>query len=329
LRTVAVVPHADAIVEGVRTGAPSDEFLDLVVNCVRRAVRLVPSPSGVWTDDEIEEFAYEFLSEKWPKIALKSQALDTDRELRIWMRRVAVNYVNDQGRETPRGRFKHRIERVIGDLDDVRVEAGQVHGPGPAGLVSASDRDALLEPLWAIPTTTTWWAAAGDKDPTPGDRQDMITLIRYVVARADGAVGLDLLADVLAYRLNIPLGWSTGYLDYEVAETYLDEQDEIPPANREAAARLLARLNELELDALPVYVENPDVSTADLGRAIGRGKSTGHTVKTRLVAKLEAFADTDPEAEMALRAIARDVLAGRLERPDRSHSNGEEDNDVP
>jgi hypothetical protein len=188
LGTVAVMPETprDPLLRSVRAGAPDDEFVDLVLSRVRWALRPVPSPSGTWTEEEIEEVTYDFLADKWSKIELKAWELHTDDELRAWMTKVVANYVHDRGRETPSGRLKRRIGRIVGDMGDLRLEGGRVHGVAPGGVVRAHDRDALLEPLWKISTTTAWWSAEGEEDPTPGDREDLMSLIRGVVATADG-----------------------------------------------------------------------------------------------------------------------------------------------
>jgi hypothetical protein len=114
------------------------------------------------------------------------------------------------------------VTRIIGDLDDLEIAGGHVHGP-MTGNVPAHDRDALLSPLWELPIITAWWQDPGD-NPTPGDRDDIIVLVRHVLAAADGPVALDLLVDVLAYRLNLPVGWQVGYLDHETASAVLRDR---------------------------------------------------------------------------------------------------------
>ena len=133
---------------------------------------------------------------------------------------------------------------------------------------------------------------------------------------------MDLLVDLLAYRLNLPVGWQVGYIDHEVASTVIEHTNEVPPASREAAARLLRSLTEHERIALALYAEDPEVSTAKLGAALGRSKATGATVKTSLVTRLNTFAATDPEAEAGIRSIGRDVLTGRFDPSGRSDSGG-------
>lgn len=308
------------MLQSLRAGAPSDAFLDLVTAKVKQALRKVSPPNGAsWTTEELEDVAGD-LTAKWRKISAVVWTMENDNQLRSWVERVAVNFIADRGRETARGRLTHRVKRIIADLDDVQLAGGLVHGPA-TGDIAAHDRDALLRPMWEIPITTSWWQPPGE-DPTPGDRDDIITLVRHVLAGADGPVALDLLVDLLAYRLNLPVGWQVGYIDHEVASTVIEHTNEVPPASREAAARLLRSLTEHERIALALYAEDPEVSTAKLGAALGRSKATGATVKTSLVTRLNTFAATDPEAEAGIRSIGRDVLTGRFDPSGRSDSGG-------
>jgi hypothetical protein len=313
---VAAAPN-DEMLQSIRAGAPSDAFLDLVTLKVGNALGKVPPPSGArWTPEDIDHAAGDLIAAKWPKITAVVWNMENDHQLRSWVERVAVNVIADRGRETPRGRFTHRVKRIIGDQDDHYVDGDLVHGPMTGGI-PAHDRDALLLPLWDIPVTTAWWQDPGDY-PTPGDRADIVTLVRHVLALADGPVDIDLLVDVLAYRLNLSVGWQVGYLDHEVASTIVEEQDDIPAASAEAAARLLASLTEQERMALSLYADDPDVSTATVGAALGRSKSTGATVKSSLTAKLATFASVDPEAEAGVRFVGREILAGRFDPTGRS-----------
>ncbi len=322
-----VVPATtDEMLRSIRAGEPSATFLDMVVQKVRVALTPVPPPSGMrWRDEDVEQVAGDLIGEKWPKFVAAAWDLETDLQLRAWATKVARNYVRDLGRATLRGRLTRRVQRIIADLNDVRLEGGVVLASGTAGSTPANDRDGLLAPLWDIATTTSWWNAPGDEDRTPGDREDLVLLIRHIVAAADGPVDLDLLVDVLAYRLNLPLGWSVGRLDYELASQYVQTVDDVAPTSRTAAARLLSGLTENERRALPSYAENPDVSTAEIGRVLGKSKSTGATVKASLEQKIRTFAKNDPDAKAALRTLVRDVLAGRFDVSGRSDSGEKEE----
>jgi hypothetical protein len=322
-----VTASNDEMLESIRAGAPSDAFLGLVTAKVGKALRKAPPPNGTrWTTEELEDVAGEFIVAKWMKISAVVWNMENDNQLRSWVGKVAVSFVADRGRETPRGRLTHRVKRIIGDLDDLEIADGLVRGP-TTGNVPASDRDALLQPLWEIPITTAWWQDPGE-DPTPGDRDDIIVLARHVLADADGPVALDLLVDILAYRLNLPVGWHVGYLDRETASAVIELVDEIPPASKDAATRLLGALTQHERIALALYAEDPEVSAAKVGAALGRSKSTGATVKSSLVARLNAFAAEDREAEAGIRSIGRDLLTGRFDPSVRSDSGGKEVTDA-
>lgn len=314
------------MLRSIRAGEPSGTFLDMVVEKVRLALTPAPPPNGMtWREEDVEQVAGNLIEEKWPKFVAVAWGLATDSQLRAWTAKVARNYARDLGRATPRGRLTRRVERIIADLDDVCLDSGFVLARRAAGHTPANDRDGLLAPLWDMATTTSWWDAAGNEDPTPGDREDLIALIRRIVETADGPVELGLVVDVLAYRLNLPLGWSVGHLDYELASQYVETVEDIPPTSRTAAARLLSGLTENERRALPSYAENPAVSTAEIGRVLGRSKSTGATVKASLEQKIRTFATNDADAKAALRSIARDVLAGRFDGSGRSDSGDKEE----
>lgn len=276
--------------------------------------------------DEIENVAGDLIVAKWLTISAVVWNMENDNQLRSWVGKVAISFVADRGRETPRGRLTHRVKRIIGDLDDLMIADGLVHG-ATTGNVPANDRDALLRPLWEIPITTAWWQDPRE-DPAPGDKDDIIVLVRHVLADADGPVALDVVVDVLAYRLNLPVGWQVGYLDGETASDVIELANEVPGASRDAATRLLSTLTQHERIALGLYAEDPEVSAAKVGAALGRSKSTGATVKSSLVSKLNAFAAGDPEAEAGIRSIGRDVLAGRFDPSVRSDSGEKEVTDA-
>jgi hypothetical protein len=135
---------------------------------------------------------------------------------------------------------------------------------------------------------------------------------------------LDDVVDVVARRLNLPLLWNVETINDD-ATALAAVNDDIPPGCAEAAVTFLTQLTDNELAALPHYATDPDISTDALGAAIGKGKSTGATVKKSLVAKLHAFARESPDAEGALRHIGREVLAGRFSLIGRSDEGTKED----
>ena len=72
--------------------------------------------------------------------------------------------MDDEGRsELPAGRrhggrLTRRVERIIADLDDVRLASGFVVASGTPGIYAPGkdDDDGLMAPLWDIATTTGW-----------------------------------------------------------------------------------------------------------------------------------------------------------------------------
>jgi DNA-directed RNA polymerase specialized sigma24 family protein len=184
LRNVSLVVRAtaDEMLRSIRAGEPSGTFLDMVVQKARLALTPVPPPNGMtWREEDVDQVAGDLIEEKWLKFVAVAWELETDFQLRAWTAKVARNYARDLGRATPRGRLTRRVERIIADLDDVCLDSRFVLAPAAAGHTSANDRDGLLAPLWDIAITTSWWDAPGDEDPTPGDREDLIALIRRIV----------------------------------------------------------------------------------------------------------------------------------------------------
>lgn len=311
------------MLDALRGRGESGDFIDYVVGLVSKATRKIPPRRGqVWEHDDLEDVVGEFLDAKQAAMYLAIQDMESDNQLKKWLRTTTTNFIADMGRVTLRGRLTRRVERIVDDVDGLAHDKVQVFGSA-AGAIDPSDTEALYRETHAIPTVTDWWAEE-DEDPTPGERSDVIALVRCITDAAGGPVLLDDVVDVVARRLSLPLRWNVEAINKE-ATALAAVTDDIPPANAEAAVRLLAQLTDNELTAFPHYASNPNVSTDALGAAIGKGKSTGATVKKALIAKLQAFGQEDPDAAGALRHIAREILAGRFELIGRSDEGTKED----
>lgn len=311
------------MLDALRGTGQSDDFLDYLVGLVRKTTRKIPPRRGqVWEYDDIEDVIGEFLDAKHAAMYLAIQDMESDNQLKKWLRSTMTNFVADMGRATLRGRLTRRVERIVDDVDGLAHHKVHVFG-NATGVIDPSDTEALYRETHAIPTVTNWWADE-DEDPTPGERIDVIALVRCITDAASGPVLLDDVVDVVARRLSLPLRWNVETINEE-ATALAAVNDDIPRACAEAAVSLLTQLTENEVAALPHFASDPNISTDALGAAIGKGKSTGATIKRALVAKLQAFAQEDPDAEGALRHIGREILAGRFSLIGRSDEGTKED----
>lgn len=306
------------ILDALRGEGMSDAFLDFVVDLMRRLVdeKSVPPPDGErWYRDDIDELVGELLEKKYKALFIAIQTMTSDRQVKAWLRKTATNLLNDRGRETLRGRLTRRLERIVATVDGLTHD--KVHFYGSAsGQIDPSDRNALIRQTEKVDTVTDWWADDRD-DPPSGERSDIIALVRCITDAAHGPVPIEVAVDVIAQRLSLPLRWREEEIDLE-ATTAEAARHDIPKADADAAVRMISQLTDNEQAALPHFAIDPDISSDDLGAAIGKGRSTGATVKRSLVARLKQFADDDPAAEAALRYIGREVLAGRFELIGRS-----------
>jgi len=310
------------ILDDVRTDGLSDDFIDHLTKLTWKLTESIPSPTGGgWQSDDIDDLVGDLLIAKYPALFLAIQDMESDNQLKKWLKTTAWNFLNDKGRATLTGRLTRRVERVVTDVDGLAHDKTHLYGSA-AGHIDPNDAAELLRQTHAIETVTDWWADEGE-DPTPGARNDIIVLARCIADAASGPVPMHVAVEVIAQRLSLPLRWNVEEIDVEKTTLAVIEAD-VPPADAEAAVRLLANLSDNELAALPHYANNPDISSDELGAAIGRGRSTGNTVKNSLVARLMAFAEEDPGAEGALRHIGREILAGQMELPGRSDEGTEE-----
>lgn len=311
------------MLDALRGRGESGHFLDYLVRLAWKLTRKIPPRRGqAWDADDVEDVVGEFLDAKHAAMYLAIQDMNSDNQLKKWLRTTMTNFVADMGRATLRGRLTRRVERIVNDVDGLTHDKVHVFGKA-TGVIDPSDTEALYRETHSIPTVTDWWAEEGE-DPTPGERSDVIALVRCITDATNGPVLLDDVVDVVARRLSLPLLWKVETIN-EVATALAAVNDDIPPACAEAAVRFLTQLTDNELAALPHYASNPDISTDALGAAIGKGKSTGATVKKALVAKLQAFAHGDPDAEGAVRHIGREILAGRFSLIGRSDEGTMED----
>lgn len=311
------------MVDALRGVGESDHFFDYLVRLVWKVTSKIPPRRGqVWEHDDVEDVVGQFLDAKHAAMYLAIQDMESDNQLKKWLRTTMTNFVADMGRATLRGRLTRRVERIVSDVEGLTHDKVHVFG-NATGAVDPSDTEALYRETHVIPTVTDWWADE-DEDPTPGERKDVVALVRCITDAAAGPVLLDDIVDVVARRLSLPLLWNVETIN-EGATALAAVNDDIPPACAEAAVTLLTQLTGNELAALPHYATDPEISTDALGAAIGRGKSTGATVKKSLVAKLQAFARESPDAEVALRHIGREILAGRFSLIGRSDEGTKED----
>lgn len=311
------------MLDALRGRGESTHFLDYLVRLVWKVTSKIPPRRGqVWEHVDVEDVVGEFLDTKQAAMYLAIQDMESDNQLKKWLRTTMTNFVADMGRATLRGRLTRRVERIVNDVDGLTHDKVHVFG-NATGAVDPSDTGALYRETHAIPTVTDWWAD-DDEDPTPGERSDVVTLVRCITDAASGPVLLDDVVDVVARRLSLPLVWNVETINEE-ATALAAVDDDIPPACAEAAVGLLTQLTDNELAALPHYASDTNISADALGAAIGKGKSTGATVKRALVVKLQAFAQENPDAEGALRHIGREILAGRFSLIGRSDEGTKED----
>lgn len=311
------------MLDALRGAGQCEDFLDYAVDLVRKMTRKVPPRRGEkWEYDDIDDVVGELLDAKHAAMYLAIQDMTSDNQLKKWLRTTTANFIADLGRVTLRGRLTRRVERIVTDIDGLAHDKVHLFG-NATGTIGPNDSEALFQRTHAVPTITDWWADEAD-DPSPGERSDIIALVRCITDAANGPVLLDVAVDVIARRLSLPLHWNVEEIDVEKTKLAVVEAD-VPPANAEAAVRLLALLSDNELAALPHFAVDPDISSDALGAAIGKGKSTGATVKKSLVARLRAIADDDPDAEGAVRHIGREILAGRFQLFGRSDEGTKED----
>lgn len=315
---------ANPILDALRSEGLTDGFIDHVTTLMWKVTAKIPPPTGdEWQADDIDDLVGDLLAAKYSDLYLAIHGMESDNQLKKWLNTTTSNFLHDRGRETMAGRLTRRVERVVTDVDGLYHDKIHLHGSA-AGEIDPNDTEALLRQTHAIETVTDWWADE-DEDPTPGERGDIIALARCITDAAGGPVPMAVVVEVIARRLSLPLRWNVQEIDVETTTNAVTEAD-VPPADADAAVRLLARLSDNERAALPHYASNPDITSDDLGAAIGKGRSTGNTVKNSLVARLMAFAADDPGAEGALRHIGREVLAGRMNFVGRLDGGTKEDN---
>ncbi len=315
-------PVRRIVVDSLRSpDGPGESFLVMVDRVVRSAVRCMnvppPDPPGVWDDDSLAEVAADFVTAKWPRVLDAGLNAAADAEFAAWLRKSFRRFLADRSRETLSGKLRRRIQHLLGEDDRfgwVPPDSWALKGTAAGPHWGASQR-ALTDAAWRTETTSySWWSASGDHAPF-GDRQDILAVTAAILVAAGGPVPVDVLAEVIAQRLNLPTAWRFDYVDTHDAQLGAEDLSE---EDRDAARWLVSQLTVRERDILSLVAEGATVRAA--AARLGIPKSTLNVLQGRSERRAAALALVHPDPDRVVRAAATILAdAGQVAEPARSN----------
>jgi len=284
----------------LRAGTPATEFSALLTRTVLAVAitRNFPPPDGGnWTSAKATETANEFLSQPRTQGIIDKLALQCadDDALAAMLQAIIRNFLRDRGRQTEVGRLVVRLRRAIRESDDFTLlpdgRCALSAGPVTASTTPPAD---LVAAAGNVPIAYVSWSPTARRNEPFADKTSIEALIRAVLGAAQGSLRPADLAIAIAPRLQVTTSPSYAELDPgDYPEPSSGDLDEVGTdlANREHARELFDLLTDREKIALG----RPDLTTRELGKAIGRGHSQAGIVRQRAVGMLSAALAQDED----------------------------------
>ncbi len=309
--------------EELRSGALGDAFADLLYRVTSAVARFGPFPPPShgehWTPEDVEEAAHNFLSDEHTPRRLATLALTASNEasLRRLLEAAVRNYLRDEARGTDRAHLIQRLRDIceaddsftVGSTTDVRTWALA----GNPTAVAAVSLQQLVDSAFKIGgVLQVRWA--GRRGPI-ATREDLVRLLRAVLAEANGAVPEATLVDVIVRRLGLSPDASTVPLDDIPGRAVLAIEAGGPtPEVAETASDIWAQLTDRERLTLAAF----DMPVRELATILGIRKSAAATARSALVRMLTMQLGTRDDGQEVFEALrsAAELLLARTSQAD-------------
>lgn len=288
--------------ELLSTGSMGPAAVTLLYSTVRKVVRVrnVPPPTGErqWTSDSLMEAAHAVFAERGPQRLLTLAARSTDEEsFRALLWTLVANDLITQGRRSERGKLSERLKVVISDMDDVELRNGRFVSAPTEGRRDEVRFDELVAAASGVAVRVPPWDPLSAHSAPVADRESLEALVRVLLAKAGAGLRLGELVAVLAVRMGVH---DAPELLEDVALESVSGASASHPARAaeetDDAESVLAQLTMDEQRALPYL----DASAAELGAALGFGKTKAWQVQRSARLKLAQILQDSPDGARVL-----------------------------
>jgi len=293
----------DDALRAIRLGDTA-AFVAIVEKLTATVAYRLPNPDGTsWTPEDVEDLTSEF----YASAAYEHSILNAhdDESLRKLVYTGLANLVRAKLRRTDRARLQRRLREGI--LSDGYVERPtkiwrRRGDPPSVSTVAASD---LLEAAWQVEVEVVKWRPDAKRRSPVAEKSSLLSLLDAVYDRAEGAVHIDTLVDVIGRRLGVgPVvaiesldmadDRSTADWESDPAEQVCEQYRELDAAD--TAIVLWDQLSPRERQLVP----HLSSSARQAATAIGGGKSAVNDAMNRLKSKFRTVLGDSGEDDQLL-----------------------------
>lgn len=291
---------------GNKVGPDFLMLLQRTIGIVANA-RNFPAPDGFqrWDAKAVTAAVTEFLASPRTPRRLTDLATHckTDEALKRRLNKTVENFFADSGRRTPVGRLVLRINEVL-EQNDAFTRSGACWAFAESADMPAAaiDLDALVAAAAPVDIVvpTTW--RVGTRQSPEIDFASVVRLTRAVLDAAGGPVSSAVIAQVAAKRLGLgmaPISLEANALDPPQPSRGSSDGTGDAVLVELRAHQVFSQLN----DAERISVGWAEMSTADLGTALGVSKSKAAYIRKRAIALLHDELADDENGQAAAELI--------------------------
>lgn len=279
---------SDEVLRAIRSGDIAT-YVAVVEKLAASVAGRFPKPDGTnWTPEDVEDLISEFCAS--PAYEHSILNAHDDESLRKLVYRGLANLVRAKLRRTDRARLLRRLKGVIspeGYVERPTKFWRRRDDPPSVSTVAVPD---LLETVWQVEVEVVKWRPDAKRRSPVAEKSSLLALLDAVYDRAEGAVHIDTLVEVIGRRLGVGPVAAIESLDMaedrytadwesDPAEQVCEQYRELDAAN--TANVLWDQLSPRERQLVP-YLSS---SARQAATAIGGGKSAVNDAMNRLKGK--------------------------------------------
>lgn len=258
-----------------------------------------PPPEGfsAWNDDAVATSVHDFLTspratERLVQIALLAT---DDASFERLLAKSLRNFLRDVARRTVVGALIRRLKDVLADNSEFSMTNDQISASDGPQALYGGDEAVLVRAAFKVDAGQRRWRPETRRRGPLATRDDLLAMIRAIVAAAGGAVSMSTVARVIARRYDLdplPATTEVDVLDPRVGSEYesVDVNDQV--------SSLIEQLTEVERAVLPLL----DMSCREAARLLPYGHSTIAKAQASLKTLLQQILPAGDTGAAVLRA---------------------------